>query len=204
MNRPSNEASGDRMVLVDMDGVLADYETPNDEIVRAFGLMPIQNRTEFYYVDAYREYPDLLSAIYEENRRQGFFRAFPLVRGAVEGWQRILNADFIPRVCSSPLENHPTVVAEKKQWLEEYIAPRFGRWVIDTAIFDRDKSSYDASAMIDDRPTLRGADRARWQQVVFTRSYNKVVETDFRLNGWGDPALETFLERCKERYCSRV
>jgi 5'(3')-deoxyribonucleotidase len=203
MTRPSSEMTGERTVLVDMDGVVADFETPNDRIVSAFGLSPVTERPDFYYADTYQNYPELVDTIYQENRRPGFFRAFPLVDGALSGWQRILDADFIPRICSSPLENHPTVISEKREWLEEYFVPAFGAWVIDTAIFNRDKSGYDACAMIDDRPTLRNIEGASWQHIVFSRSYNAKVETVFRLNGWNDPSLESLLAKCRGCYLTR-
>jgi 5'-nucleotidase len=167
-----------------MDGVIADFEQPNNQLVRAYGLAPVKDRQEFYYAETYRDYPKLLAMIYKENRRPGFFINFPMIEGTVEGWQRIIDAGYVPRICSSPLENHPTVIAEKKAWLEEHLASVFGPWVVDTAIFDRDKTKYTAIALIDDRPGLRGV--ASWPQIVFNQSYNQDIITPLRLNGWKD------------------
>lgn len=197
-----NRASGERTVLVDMDGVLADFEQANNDIIRAHfpGINPVLDRPDFYFKDTYQAYEGVNDFIYHENRRPGFFRAFPVIDGAVECWQRIIEAGYNPVVCSSPLEEHETVIAEKIEWLEEYFVPRFGTRVIDTAIFNRDKSGYDAIAMIDDRPTLRNIEKAAWQHIVFSRSYNKLVETDFRINDWYDPGLVGLLATAKERY----
>jgi 5'-nucleotidase len=199
-------ATGENTVLVDMDGVLADFEEPNNEILRRHfpEIVPVIDRPDFYFNDTYESYDGVNDRIYAENRRPGFFRAFPVVDGAIQGWQRILEAGYVPRVCSSPLEDHNTVVAEKIAWLEEYFVPEFGAWVVDLAIFNRDKSSYDAVAMIDDRPTLRSIEKAAWQHVIFSRSYNREVETDFRLENWFDPELEDMLLRAKEKYLSIV
>lgn len=189
-------------VLVDMDNVTADCEEPNNAIVRTHfpDIAVVVDRTDFYFQDTYAAHPHLVAKMHEENRVPGFFRTFPLVEGAIEGWQRIIEAGYVPRVCSSPLENHDTVIAEKIAWLEELLVPEFGGWVIDLAIFDRDKSGYDAFAMIDDRPTLRNMERASWQHVVFSRSYNLSVQTDFRLDGWSDPNLEDTLARAQAQY----
>jgi len=184
------------IVLVDMDGVLADFEEPNNRILRDHGIAPVENRTDFYYADTYRDSPEIQELIYRENRRPGFFESFPVIDGANKGLQRIRDAGFRPRICSSPLEEHPTVVGEKRRWL----AARLGDWAVEDAIFDRNKSGYDASSLIDDRPTVRGADNAPWQQVMFTQPYNLGVETDYRLNGWNDPRLEEVLERAREQY----
>lgn len=200
------KATGENTVLVDMDGVLADFEEPNNDIIRTHfpDIVPVVDRPDFYFKDTYEPYEDVNDTIYVENRRPGFFRAFPIVNGAVQGWQRILEAGYVPRVCSSPLEDHGTVVAEKIDWLEEHFVPEFGAWVVDLAIFNRDKSGYDAVAMIDDRPTLRSIEKATWQHIIFSQSYNRTVETDFRLEDWYDPALEGLLAKARSRHAVTV
>lgn len=199
---PQLGRTGEATVLVDMDGVLADFEEPNNDIIRAHfpDIVPVLDRPDFYYKDTYSFHVGVNDIIYRENRRPGFFASFPVVDGAVQGWQRILESGYSPRVCSSPLENHVSCVAEKIEWLEEHFVPLFGGWVVDMAIFNRDKSGYEAIAMIDDRPTLRGIEKAVWQHIVFSRSYNSGVETEFRLEDWWDPALEGLLAKANEKY----
>lgn len=194
--------AGEQIVLVDMDGVLADFEEPNNDIVRANfpDIQVVTERSEFYFKETYRDYPEVVEKVEAECRLPGFIRSFPIVDGAIYGWQRILEAGYTPRLCTSPLENHDTIITEKKDWLEEYFVPRFGAWVIDTAIFNRDKSGYDAIAIIDDRPTLRNIEKAVWQHIVFSRSYNQAVQTEFRVEDWYDPALDSLLAKCKDTY----
>lgn len=81
------ESNGETTVLVDMDGVLADFEEPNNDIIRVYfpGIEPVVNRTDFYFKDTYELHEGVSDRIYQENRRPGFFRAFPLIDGAVEG-----------------------------------------------------------------------------------------------------------------------
>jgi 5'-nucleotidase len=197
--------AGANTVLVDMDGVLADFEEPNNAIIRAHfpDITPIVDRRDFYFKDTYEAYEGVNDIIYTETRRAGFFRSLPLVDGALEGWQQVLELGYTPRVCSSPLEDHETCEAEKVDWLEENFVPVFGAWVVDTAIFNRDKSGYDAFAMIDDRPTLRNFDKAVWQHIVFSRSYNRAVETELRLENWHDPALGGLLKLAREAYLQK-
>ncbi len=92
------------------------------------------------------------------------------------------------------------MIAEKIDWLEEYFVPVFGAWVIDTAIFNRDKSGYNAIAMIDDRPTLRGIEQAVWPHIIFSQSYNRSIDTEFRLEDWREPSLEDLLVRARSQY----
>ncbi len=188
----SQNTEGSRTVLLDMDGVLADFERPNNEILRVhFPCLPVVERREsIYFADTYREQPDVVTVIERKVRLPGFFASFPLIDDALTGMERIRTAGFIPRICSSPLENHPTVIAEKTAWLKQHFVPIFGPWVIETAIFDRNKSSYDAFALIDDHPKVRGADQAKWRQMVFDQPYNRETSTGFRLLSWTDPSLE--------------
>lgn len=192
--------SGGSTVLVDMDGVMAEFEEANNDIIRTHfpEIIPVARRAEFYFADTYKAHEGVGEKVYKENRRPGFFKNFPVVDGAVEGWRRILEAGYQPRVCSSPLQDHDTVVDEKIDWLMEHFVPVFGDWVVKTAIFNRDKSGYDAFAVIDDRPTLRNIGKAAWQHIVFSRSYNQSVETEFRLEGWYDPALKAYLVKLEK------
>jgi len=185
-----------------MDGVLANFETPNNTIVQRYypSVFVDSPRTNFYYRDSYRNHPEVVQKIESECRKPGFIRSFPVIENALHGWERIIEAGYIPRVCSSPLENHKTVINEKKQWLEEHFVPKFGPLLIDLAIFDRDKSKYPAIAIIDDRPTLRNSEKATWQHIVFSTSYNLEVDTAFRLHGWLDPSLKELLNRSVALY----
>lgn len=196
------EHTAKRTVLVDMDGVIADFEEPNNNIIRNNfpDIVPEFDRLDFYFSDTYKDRKDVVQVIEDEVRKPGFIKRFPVVQGAIHGWGRILEAGFSPRICSSPLENHETVIVEKIDWLEEHFVPVFGSWVVDTAIFNRDKSGYLAIAIIDDRPTLRNIESATWQHILFDRSYNRSIKTDYRLKGWGDTNLLNLLNKAKENY----
>lgn len=199
---PLIESAPEATVLCDMDGVIANFETPNNAIISTLypHVTPIAERSDFYFHETYAEHEDVVRTLFAETRIPGFFRTFPIIDGAIEGWHRMIEAGYQPRVCSSPLEDHETVIDEKRSWLEEHFVPVFGMWVVDTAIFDRDKSSYPAIAMIDDRPTLRGIEKAVWRHIVFDHSYNRNTETTYRLLGWHDPMLESLLDRAKFEY----
>lgn len=189
-----------------MDGVIADFETPNNEIIKKFfpHIKIIDERKDFYFEDTYRMYPDVVKCIYQESRRNGFFSSFPVVEGSLLGLKTIINEGFIPRICSSPLEDHDTVVEEKIAWLERYFVPYLGKWVVDTAIFDRDKSKYNAVAIIDDRPTLRKSTEALWQHIMYSQPYNSTIPTEYRIQNWKDPQLVKLIEKAKLKQLTRL
>lgn len=198
----ANRILGERTVLVDMDGVIADFEEPNNLVIRSHfpGVQIVLNRAEFYYKDTYKGNDSIIQKIYSENRKPGFFLTFPVIEGAIAGLMRIRDAGYNPRICTSPLEDHPTVIKEKTQWLEEHLVPSLGAKILDEAIFDRDKSTYKAIALIDDRPTVRNAENAAWQHIMFTRSYNDQIHTGLRLCGWKDKNLEQLLNATFDTY----
>lgn len=186
-------------VLVDMDGTAADFDARVLELFREEipDEEPLAKRDNFYFGDDYPQHADVIRDII---RREGFFKDIPLVTGVLEGWQRIIDAGYAPRICSSPIEGHAFSRAEKIWWLEEHFVPEFGSWVVETAIFTRHKAAYDGIALIEDRPELPNQQNARWQHIVFNQPYNQEAQTDLRLHGWYDQDLESMLAICDDRY----
>ncbi|MET7704338.1 hypothetical protein, partial [Streptomyces sp. NPDC005485] len=102
-----------RVVLVDMDGVLADFDR---YVVDAIGAVCPQlrsagTRSEFRLTDAFPEHRARIEAV---TSRQEFFASLPLCESAVEGWERIGAARFRPRVGSTPLLAKPRSARAKR------------------------------------------------------------------------------------------
>lgn len=185
-------------VLVDMDGVLADFDTAFHETVREQYpdiqmLDPLPDPPSFYASQQYSgEHQRDLRSI---SNAEHFFARLPVMPGALEGWQRIMDEGFRPQICSSPIKSNPYSEQEKLGWLEEHLAPVFGLWVVETAIITSEKFRYSGVALIDDRPDMPNADVARWKHVVFDQPCNRHVETDLRLLGWSDANLGSILRK---------
>ena len=90
------------VVLVDMDGVLADFDRHVVDLL--IGTCPelssATTRSEIHLTYAY---PEHRATIEELISGRDFFPSLPLVDGAVDGLRRIESAGFHPRVGSSPL-----------------------------------------------------------------------------------------------------
>lgn len=189
MRRPNPNSP---VVLVDMDGVLSGFET--ELASRAFALNPniVFNapRTNFYFSDDYPEHADLLKSI---PREVGFFESLPVIDNALDGWQRIIDYGYLPRICSSPIgtEHCP---GEKRRWLEQHFVPVFGSWVVEQMIITKNKAEHDGIVLIDDKPFIKGADKASWTHIVFDRPYN-TESPQPRLMGWRDPNLQLLLDQ---------
>ena len=173
----STEAT--RVVLVDMDAVLADFdravlERLSPEIDRV-------ERQNFYIARDYPSHMDHVRAVYSHPE---FFFTLEPVEGAVEGWQRLIDLGYDPRVCTAPLTLNPKSVEGKVAWLEEHLVPRFGSHVVTRAIFDKRKFDYERLVLIDDRPDIdTNCGRARWRHVVFDQPYNQESISQLRIHG---------------------
>lgn len=196
-------------VLIDMDGVQADFDTEvlsrvAERYPHIQPLNPEEHPRAFY---AHNNFPEEHRAtVYKICLEEGFTASLPVIPGAIEGWERIMDAGYTPRVCSSPLPT-PHSEIEKLQWLEKHFVPRFGAWVVETAVVTRNKYLVDGVALIDDRPPgIKNSDQASWEHVIFDRAYNRgeAAKKYIRLNGWQDPDLAEKLACAEARARRRL
>jgi 5'-nucleotidase len=180
-------------VLVDMDGVMADFD---GEVSRRLGdqipgfILPDPS-TDFYITKRLND-PEHVRVARGIQAAEGFFRNLRPIENALNGWEALKDLGYHPRICSSPLRSNLWCVADKLAWLDEHL----GAQVAEEAVFDKDKSGYEGIALIDDRPIVAGAENASWQHILFTQPYNLHIDTEYRLNGWNDTALPILLARC--------
>lgn len=177
-----------RTVLVDMDGVMADFDGG------ALVNMPqnlIVPRSQFYVAHDYPEHlrPDI-EAVYNSPE---FFENLEPILGIHQGWQAMLDNGYLPRVASAPLESNRNAIEGKIKWLDRVMVPEFGVSVVEDAIIDKAKWKYAALAIIDDNPVIRkgidGVESAEWKHVLFGWPHLLSVPmatAAFRLLDWQD------------------
>lgn len=163
------------IILVDMDGVLADY---TQGVLDSMGLhypemirLPYEAHVEF---DTHKVYPtELHEQIRELTYRKGFFAGLKPIEGALEGIQWLTEEGYDIRICTSPLRRWQHCVAEKYEWVAAYLGSGF----VERMILTRDKSLVWGAYLIDDRPNP--AEHAvvspPWIHLLYDQPYNRNV-----------------------------
>lgn len=167
------------LILLDQDGVLADFEHAFLDAWRERypGIPPVEfeDRKSFHILD---DYPpalrDRAEGIYTA---PGFIRNLPAVPGAVEAVRELLSLGMDVRICSSPLRQYENCVAEKYHWVERHL----GRDATQRLILTRDKTLVQGDILIDDRPRIEGAVQPRWRHIVYDAPYNRQATAQPRM-----------------------
>ena len=170
------------IVLVDMDGVLADFDLHFASLWRErfpgrppFDLM---RRTCFRVADELPpEWREDARSIYSV---AGFFLDVPPVTGALEAMLEMPHVGLDVWICTSPLTRYNHCVLEKYQWIEQHLGFDWTERVIMT----KDKGLVRGDVLIDDHPSLPGREKALWRQIVFDTPYNRHISDLTRMTSW--------------------
>ncbi|CAK6438510.1 unnamed protein product [Pipistrellus nathusii] len=179
-------------VLVDMDGVLADFE---GGLLRAFRRrfpeephVPLEQRRGFFAREQYRALrPDLadkLASVYES---PGFFLDLEPIPGALEAMQEMqAMPDTEVFICTSPLIKYEHCVGEKFSWVDKHLGPQF----VERIVMTRDKTVVSGDLLIDDKDTILGQEESpAWEHILFTCCHNQHLALPpprRRLLSWSD------------------
>jgi len=191
-------------VLVDMDGVLCDFERHFvawwERAYPEAKSLPVADRKTHYVFDD-------PSGVYDAERTNklitapGFYETIPEIPGAVEALLQ-MEQEFGVQVviCTAPwcssgggccpkCDVEQRCEREKRAWM----AARFGtHWASpQKLICIKDKSQVPGLLLIDDKPDPRrgGKGPASWQHVVFSQPFNvnnPSCEGKVRLNSWAE------------------
>lgn len=160
------------LILIDQDGVLADFEHAFQHAWSTSGNahppVPLADRRSFHVRD---DYPaalrDRVEAIYGA---PGFFRGLPPIPGAVEAVWALLEQGHDVRICTSPLNAYRNCVGEKYEWVERH----FGLDFVARMIVTKDKTVVHGDLLIDDKPEVTGTRVPGWRHLVFDQPYNRL------------------------------
>ena len=170
-------------ILVDMDGVLADWEAKFLSTWRERHpekhYVPIEERSSFYVTENYpREWREIVRSIYVA---PGFYRTLEPIEGGVEAIREMLELGHEVFVCTSPLSDYRNCVLEKYEWVEQFLGDDW----IPRLILTKDKTLVKGDILIDDNPRPRGAETPDWEHVIYDQPYNRSI-THLRRITWAN------------------
>ncbi|KAM4673022.1 5'(3')-deoxyribonucleotidase, cytosolic type [Amazona ochrocephala] len=184
--------AGALRVLVDMDGVVADFE---GAVLRGFSArFPAEPRVElaarsgFSVREQYRGLrQDLAAKVASVYESPGFFLGLDPIPGALEALQEMIRMqDTEVFICTSPLRNYEHCILEKYKWVEKHLGPEF----VERIILTRDKTVVSADLLFDDKDTITGAEpNPSWEHILFTCCHNRHIQLQAprrRLLSWAD------------------
>ncbi|XP_007445067.1 5'(3')-deoxyribonucleotidase, cytosolic type [Python bivittatus] len=179
-------------VLVDMDGVLSDFE---GGLLRGFVAsypgephVELAQRKGFSALDQYRslreDLGEKIASVYES---PGFFLSLQPIPGATEAMHEMIqmpNTEVF--ICTSPIRKYEYCVAEKYRWVAKHLGPQF----VERLILTRDKTVVSADLLFDDKDTIKGVEpNPSWEHILFSCCHNKHLKlqpSQRRLESWAD------------------
>lgn len=178
--RTEREFSGKRVILLDQDNVLADFETGIQRAVSRIPGFPKPDRhRSSYFIQG--EYHSEQAAVIEEiMASDGFFLSLEPLPGAVEAVHAIADAGHEVRICTTPVDDHRFCLADKAAWIDRHLGPAF----VDKLILTRDKTLIRGHFLVDDRPDIVGALEPEWEHIVFDHRYNSRLVNHRRIFDW--------------------
>lgn len=178
-------------VLVDMDGVLADFEGGFLKKYRAKypdePYISLEDRRGFWVSAQYGMIrPDLCQKAISIWESKDFFLDLDPIPGALTAVKQMSNLkDTDVFICTSPIMKYDHCPYEKYAWVEKH----FGREYLEKVVLTRDKTIVSAHLLIDDNPDISGAEPyPAWEHILFTACHNKHLlnPPKRRLHSWTD------------------
>jgi len=162
-------------ILIDMDGVISDFDGEflkrwRERYPNKF-YVPLEERTEFYVKDSYPE--ELKPLVAEILLEPGFFREMMPMDGAKEALFEMESMGHEIFICTSPLSTYKNCVLEKYEWVDQFLGPEWVKRIVLT----KDKTIVKADIIIDDKPEITGVESTpSWEHILYDRPYNRNVD----------------------------
>lgn len=158
-------------LLLDMDGVIADFDDHYwNQCLAAeleFDIDHPSKQTKRWFTDHVRK--DHQKKARALTHGQGWYRSLPVVPGSQEGVEALFQAGVDVWLCTKPLENNPWCRDEKYAWVMEHF-PHLGRKLIITP----DKRKIRGDILLDDAPKIEWCEdpNTEWTPVIYSRPFN--------------------------------
>jgi len=170
-------------VLVDMDGVIADWGHAYGESLDRYGdaaaRIPRHQDQRSFNLNEGRtpEERAIIAAVMVE---EGFYSRLEPIPGAKQALKAMVRAGHDVRIVTSPWVSNPTCASDKLNWIVRHYGSHWGARVVITA----DKTLVHGDVLIDDKPEVTGVAEPSWEHILFDQPYNRDVTGRRRLTDW--------------------
>lgn len=180
---------GAPVILVDMDGPLADFDMMffDEVLARGWEIDCTPEKQRHRFATDHMPNRHERNAARQMVNDEGWFRHLPVTPGAYDGLHMLADYGDV-WVCSKPLEANPTCRDDKARWLAEH----FGSQWMRKLILAPDKSLVHGDVLLDDAIKLRWLDNPHrtWEPVCFKSPFNGHSESEWLHLPqwtWGEP-----------------
>lgn len=168
-----------KIILVDLDGPLADFE---GEFLKKWRkqfpdefFIPLEQRRKFFLNDDYPEH--LREKVARIIATVGFFADPSPIPGSMDAIKKMVALDHKVLVCTSDIYTNTTGLADKRAWVQKYLGHDFAK----TMIFTRDKTLVRGDYLIDDKPNIAGLLTPVWEHIIFDQPFNRTIADKARI-----------------------
>ena len=169
-------------ILVDMDGVIADWGTAYGEALDEFGNraknIPRHHNQQSFNLTA--GLTDSEANIVNLAMTYMDYAGLNPIEGAIDALRSMADFGYDVVICTSPWLPNPTCVQDKVDWVRHHL----GTGWAERTIITKDKTMVRGDYLIDDKPKITGRFEPSWEQIVFTQPYNVGVLDKFRIDSW--------------------
>ena len=188
-----------RRVLVDMDGVLVDWDRG---FLDAWGDRSPVDRSDYYMERC------VPAACHEAAEKlfcsKGFFRNLPPMEGGIAALREMVASGFDVSICTSPIIQSRYCAQEKWEWVREHLGDAF----LPRLILTCDKTAVMGDVLIDDKPKVTGKSIPSWSHIIFDAPYNRQEVADGRVRmmnwaSWQSALEEAATNEADKEYAAR-